>query len=102
MRFGERLKALREASRVTQAALAKRSGVSQQAISQLEHSPDTDPAWSTVCALASALHVHTDDFRADVAGSRRVKELVVRVLLGPAGGPHKEVTRVPVVLPIPG
>lgn len=62
--FGERLKSLREVAGVTQYALAKRSGVTAQAISKIEQG-DRDPSWSTVVKLAHALGISVADF--DVA-----------------------------------
>ena len=48
-------KALREQAGLNQPQLAARSGVLQSTISQLELGKVTDPRWSTVEALASAL-----------------------------------------------
>ncbi|WP_315854155.1 helix-turn-helix transcriptional regulator [Gemmata palustris] len=59
--FGERLKELREAAALSQYALAKKSGVSKQAISLLEKG-ESEPAWVTVRKLARALGISVSDF----------------------------------------
>ncbi|WP_439628911.1 helix-turn-helix domain-containing protein [Gemmata sp.] len=59
--FGERLKQLREELGVTQYALAKKSGVTAQAISKIEQG-DRDPGWSTVVKLAHGLGVSVAEF----------------------------------------
>jgi len=60
--FGERLKDLRNKAGLTQTALAEKSGVSQSQISNYEagrwHS-----TWETVCKLAKALGVSTEEFQ---------------------------------------
>lgn len=59
--FGERLKELREAAGLSQYALAKKSGVTGQAISKLEKG-ESEPSWLTVRKLARALGVTVSDF----------------------------------------
>jgi transcriptional regulator with XRE-family HTH domain len=54
--FAERLRSVRERQGVSQYALAKRTGLSKQALSQLEQG-GSDPAWTTVQLLALALDV---------------------------------------------
>ena len=65
--FGERLKNLRETAGVSQYALAKKSGVTAQAISKIEQG-DRDPSWSTVVKLAHALGISVADFDATAEG----------------------------------
>jgi transcriptional regulator with XRE-family HTH domain len=57
--FADRLRALREGAGLSQYALAKRSGLSKQALSNLELG-NREPTWTTVQLLAAALDV---DFR---------------------------------------
>src|SRR5438105_774208 len=52
--FNERLKQLREASGLTQEALARAAGVSVSAVSKLEQR-GIDPSWSTVLRLAHGI-----------------------------------------------
>jgi transcriptional regulator with XRE-family HTH domain len=52
--FSERLRSLREAAGLSQYALAKRAGLSKQALSRLE-SEAREPNWVTVQRLAAAL-----------------------------------------------
>jgi transcriptional regulator with XRE-family HTH domain len=59
--FGERLTELREAADLTQYALAKKSGLSKQAISLLERG-ESEPTWITVRKLARALGVSVEAF----------------------------------------
>ena len=57
MRFGERLKKLRQEKSVTQAELAKRIGVSPAAISRYESGERTRLSQPTIFAIANALHI---------------------------------------------
>ncbi|MBY0512555.1 MAG: helix-turn-helix domain-containing protein [Gemmataceae bacterium] len=59
--FAERLRELREASGLSQYALAKRSGVTKQAISLLERG-DNEPSWVSVRKLARGLGVSVSEF----------------------------------------
>ena len=59
--FGTRLTELREAAGLSQYALAKKSGVTAQAISKLEQG-ERDPSWSTVVKLARALGIGVEKF----------------------------------------
>jgi transcriptional regulator with XRE-family HTH domain len=54
--FGGQLTALREARRMSQAELARRSGVSRQGLGHLE-AGTREPSWETVQRLAAALGV---------------------------------------------
>jgi transcriptional regulator with XRE-family HTH domain len=56
MTLAERLRALREAHRMTQQELAGAAGLSMSMVSQLEQGVKLDPRVSTVVALARALH----------------------------------------------
>jgi transcriptional regulator with XRE-family HTH domain len=54
--FADRLQELRDAAGLSQYALAKRSGITKQAVSRLEKG-ERDPNWETVQRLALALGV---------------------------------------------
>ena len=54
--FGERLTRLREDARLSQSALARRVGVSQSAVSQME-SGERSPSYGMLVQLAEALGV---------------------------------------------
>jgi transcriptional regulator with XRE-family HTH domain len=62
--FATRLRSLRDAAGLTQQALADRAGMRVQMLSRLEQGGRSDPRWSTVCGLATALEVSTEEFRA--------------------------------------
>ncbi len=59
--FADRLREAREKAGLSQYALAKKSGLSKQAISQLERGVG-DPAWTTVQALALAIGIDCREF----------------------------------------
>jgi transcriptional regulator with XRE-family HTH domain len=59
--FADRLRALREQAALSQYALAKRSGLSKQALSQLERG-ESSPTWETVQLLAAVLGVTCQEF----------------------------------------
>ncbi len=59
--FAGRLHAAREAAGLTQYALAKRSGVSKQALSKLEMG-EREPGWETVQRIAAALGLDCSTF----------------------------------------
>lgn len=59
--FGERLKELREAAGLTQAALAERAGMNQFGVAKLEQGV-REPAWATVQAICAALGVKCSAF----------------------------------------
>jgi transcriptional regulator with XRE-family HTH domain len=60
--FAARLASLLGEAGLTAYALARRSGVSKQALSKLL-SGDSRPSWDTVVKLADALGVSTESFR---------------------------------------
>src|SRR5262249_16874440 len=60
--FAVRLAELREAAGLSQYALAKKSGLTKQALSRLEMGTRS-PTWDTVQLLALALDVEPNDFR---------------------------------------
>jgi transcriptional regulator with XRE-family HTH domain len=62
--FAARLRSLRTAARLTKYRLAKRAGIAQQSVYQLEASRCL-PTWGTVCKLATALGISTEQFRTD-------------------------------------
>lgn len=62
--FRKRLKKLLREAGLTQYALAKKSGLSRQAISALAKG-DSAPSWETVRRLARALGVKVQDFDDD-------------------------------------
>lgn len=57
------LRSVRRVRRLTQAELAKKSGIDQGRISRLETGIVTDPAWSTVRQLAQALDIDPRELR---------------------------------------
>ncbi|OAI54875.1 hypothetical protein AYO44_14085 [Planctomycetaceae bacterium SCGC AG-212-F19] len=59
--FANRLQSIREKAGLSQYALAKLSGLSKQALSNLELG-NREPNWNTVQRLAAALGVSCDDF----------------------------------------
>jgi transcriptional regulator with XRE-family HTH domain len=59
--FADRLREAREAAGLSQYALAKRSGLSKQAVSNLELG-EREPTWQTVQLLAVALGVDCTAF----------------------------------------
>jgi transcriptional regulator with XRE-family HTH domain len=59
--FADRLRALRQQAALSQYALAKRSGLSKQALSQLERG-ESSPTWETVQLLAAVLGVTCQEF----------------------------------------
>jgi DNA-binding XRE family transcriptional regulator len=59
--FAGKLQGLREAAGLSQYALAKRSGLSKQALSQLELG-QREPSWATVQSIAGALGVSCMEF----------------------------------------
>lgn len=62
--FAERLRELRTRSGISQYELARRSGLSSQAVNRLE-SGDREPTWGTVKKLCKALGVTPNDFVAE-------------------------------------
>ena len=62
--FADRLRVLRESAGLTQAELAERAGCFPLTVSKLERGVQ-EPAWPLVLALANALNVPCDAFRAD-------------------------------------
>jgi XRE family transcriptional regulator, regulator of sulfur utilization len=64
MPFADRLKALRAAADLSQAELARRSGMHLMGISKLE-TGNRQPTWETVQALADALGVEVAAFLDD-------------------------------------
>lgn len=59
--FGMRLKSLRTAARLTQAALAEAVGLHPNSLARLERG-ELRPAWQTVLRLAAALGVDVGGF----------------------------------------
>jgi|SRR5579871_1459429 len=62
--FGGKLKALREASGLTQDQLAEKAGLNRHGLAKLEQEVG-EPHWPTVLALAKALGVSCQDFIPD-------------------------------------
>lgn len=60
--FGIKLKELRTAAGLTQAALAEKAGVSKGGIANIEQGI-REPVWSTIVALAAALGVDCSAFQ---------------------------------------
>jgi transcriptional regulator with XRE-family HTH domain len=65
MTMANLLKRLREERGLSQAALARESGLPSDTIRALEQSRNADPRFSTVIKLARALHVSIDDLAAE-------------------------------------
>jgi transcriptional regulator with XRE-family HTH domain len=65
MPFSDRLKALRTAKGLSQAGLARATGLSVSLVAQLEQGLTADPKLSTLKALAAALGCTLDDLAAD-------------------------------------
>lgn len=63
--FGIRLGALRAQAGLSLAELARRASLTVDAISRLEHGSRRQPNWETVLALAHALGVSLEAFRAE-------------------------------------
>ena len=61
--FAGRLRKLREAARMSTQELGEAAGIGREAVWRLE-SGRRSPSWETVQALAEALGVPTDEFRA--------------------------------------
>lgn len=61
--FAARLKALREAAGLSQAALAEKAGMNRFGVAKLEQG-QREPSWATVQALAAALGVDCTAFAA--------------------------------------
>ncbi|SRR5579871_118991 len=59
--FADRLRGLRESAGLSQYALAKRAGLSKQAMSRLEMG-EREPTWVTVQRIAAALGVSCEAF----------------------------------------
>lgn len=68
MNFAERLKDLRERAGLTQAALAKKSGLSLGAIRNYEQGI-REPYWTAVFKLADALGVTSEAFKECAVGA---------------------------------
>lgn len=62
VKFGERLRALREAKGLSQPDLAEKSGLSKGQISRWERSEDMNPGLNSIQQLADALEVHISMF----------------------------------------
>lgn len=60
--FATRLRALREAARLTITDLAESAGISRQTIYNYENGTG-EPTWAVVCKLADCLDVSTEAFR---------------------------------------
>jgi transcriptional regulator with XRE-family HTH domain len=64
MTFGERLKELRKAKKMTQQQLAQAAGIAVSTVSKLEQR-DIEPSFATAAAIALALGVSLDKFTDD-------------------------------------
>jgi transcriptional regulator with XRE-family HTH domain len=58
------LKRARKAAGISQAELARRSGVDQAYISRLEGGKAKDPGWTTITAIAAVLGISLDELAA--------------------------------------
>lgn len=61
MTFGQRLKELRKAKKMTQESLARAAGLSVGTVRTIEQT-DTEPTWATAQAIAKALGISLDKF----------------------------------------
>lgn len=68
MTFGERLKSMRKEKKMTQAALAEKSGISSNTIFSFESGRRKNPTSDTIFKLASALNVDPGELVADWPG----------------------------------
>ena len=59
--FGDRLRELRAAAELTQAALAEKAGIQVNSVARLERGA-YQPSWDVVRKLAAALGVEPNDF----------------------------------------
>lgn len=93
--FAGRLRELREAAGLSQAALAERAGLTREGIAQLE-TGRRKPAWESVLTLATALDVKCDDFAQKPAAAaprgpgRPAKTTVKKKARKPARRPRKK------------
>lgn len=67
MRFGERVRAIREARGVSQNALARAAGIQQPTLNRVENDAQKDPALSVAVRIARGLEVSLDELCQDVA-----------------------------------
>jgi transcriptional regulator with XRE-family HTH domain len=72
MTFATKLAAIRTAAGISQYRLSKESGISKQALSQLELG-SSQPSWETVQALCRALGVSCQEFMADCPSAAPAK-----------------------------
>lgn len=72
--FGEQLRRARDAARLTQEQLARRSGLSVRSVADLERSRVQRPRWTTVDLLADALDLRGDDRDRFVEAARDTPE----------------------------
>jgi transcriptional regulator with XRE-family HTH domain len=98
--FGGRLRQLREAAGLTQQQLGDRAGCHAMTVAKLEAGAQ-EPAWPLVLALADALAVSTEEFRAREGGAgserprrgrplRRVETSAVAPATPPAEQPARK------------
>jgi transcriptional regulator with XRE-family HTH domain len=64
MKFATKLRELRKAAGLTPYALAKKAGLTKQALYRLEES-DNEPTWATVQKIAAALGVSCEAFQVE-------------------------------------
>jgi transcriptional regulator with XRE-family HTH domain len=93
MTFADRLRGLREAAGLTQAALADAAGLSLGAVRNYEQGI-REPYWAAVFKLADALGVSCEAFRDCVDAGPRPDASARRATAGPApkGGKGKKRT----------
>jgi transcriptional regulator with XRE-family HTH domain len=72
MPFSDRLKALRTAKGLSQAGLARATGLSVSLVAQLEQGLTADPKLSTLKALAAALGCTLDDLAQEDAADETI------------------------------
>jgi transcriptional regulator with XRE-family HTH domain len=86
--FGQRLKQLREAARLSQAELAEKAGLHQFGVAKLEQGA-RDPSWDTVQKLAAALGVTCSAFEGTAPNKQEGAGEAGKTRPGP-GRPRKQ------------
>jgi transcriptional regulator with XRE-family HTH domain len=100
IRLAERVRELRVSSRLTQAELASRAGVTVETVARLERvlrgrsSANANPSLETLSRLSGALGVEVSDLLSVPTRPRPREDLVVAVLRGASPATRRRVLRV--------
>lgn len=83
----------------SQRKLADESGIGQTNISNWL-AGRSEPGWDGVCKIADAFGVPVDDLRQKSGKAKRKErqQIIVRVLVGPVGGPYSERSTTPIAI----